>query len=350
MNFLKQAVGIDISKDELVCAIGQMDHTQMISWGPGRRFANTTSGFKKLLSWARSNRQSDEHPLWFVMEATGVYYESLAYFLSAVQAQVCVLLPNKIRYFAKSLELKSKTDPIDAEVLVKIGLERKLSPWNPATPQMRSIRVLSREHLEIKKKRTATKNQLHARKHAFETPKSTIKRLEQQIRLFDKMLLEIEQELEKIVQADEVLSAKMPKLQTIPGLSFMSLITIIGETHGFALIRNAKQLASYAGLDVVQRQSGNWSGKSYISKRGNRYLRAVMFMPALSAIRHNPALKQFYQRLHGQKPARKVGVIAVARKLLILSYTLWKNDTVFDYQIATANAKKGGAMISSSTK
>lgn len=329
MNILKQAVGIDVSKDELVCAIGRIDQTQTIHWGPGKAFANTLSGFSKLLKWAHKHCPSDQLPIWFVMEATGVYYESLAYYLAAAQMSVSVLLPNKTKHFAKSLKIKSKTDPIDAEILVKIGLERKLDLWKPATEQMRAIRVLSREYAELRRKRTAVKNQLHAKKHAFDVPRSTIKRLKQQIRFFDKLLLEIEKELREIVQADEFLAEKLARLETIPGLGFMTLIAIIGETHGFALIRNAKQLASYAGLDVVHRQSGKWVGKSYISKKGNRFIRSAIYMPALSAIRCNTVLKQFYQRINTHKPAKKIGVMAVARKLLILIYTLWKNDTVY---------------------
>jgi transposase len=82
-------------------------------------------------------------------------------------------------------------------------------------------------------------------------------------------------------------------------------------------------------LDVRQNQSGKKEGKSKISKQGNNFIRHALYMPALSSSLHNADLKVFYNRVNMNKPSKKVGVTAVARKLLVLMYTLWKNDSEY---------------------
>jgi transposase len=154
--------------------------------------------------------------------------------------------------------------------------------------------------------------------------------LKNQAKLLETQLLQVEYELREICSEDDQLNEKITKIQTIPGLSFITIITIIAETNGFLLIENSKQLCSYCGLDVVHNQSGLFKGKSKISKKGNRFIRRALFMPALSAIQHNPTLKDFYEKMVARKKVKKVGITAVVRKMLVLTYTLWKNNSEFE--------------------
>ena len=99
------------------------------------------------------------------------------------------------------------------------------------------------------------------------------------------------------------------------------------------LIESAKQLVSFAGLDVVEKQSGEYMGKSHISKKGNRHIRHLLFMPALSiASQRKSKLSDFYNRLvdRNNGTSKKKGIIAVERKLLVLIYSLWKSGEIFD--------------------
>ena len=139
--------------------------------------------------------------------------------------------------------------------------------------------------------------------------------------------------------SDTAFYDKINRLQTIPGVSFITIICILAETNAFALVSNAKQLVSYAGLDIQFNQSGNKLGKTKISKKGNSFIRNALYMPALCSSRYNPAMKEFYLRLVEKKPAKKIAVTAVARKLLILIYTLWKNESEFEF-----NYKKVGRL------
>nr|WP_243900457.1 transposase [Hymenobacter defluvii] len=120
----------------------------------------------------------------------------------------------------------------------------------------------------------------------------------------------------------------------------MTAIIVVAETSGFALVENERQLASYAGLNVVQRQSGLLARATRISKRGNTRLRTALYLPALSSLRHNPRQIAFYARLRTRHPSGKPGVIAVMRKLLVLCYSLWKNDQAYNPDYPTAHQSR----------
>lgn len=328
MKVIKQSVGIDVSKDSISCCIGSTDQRQSESYSTSKTFVNAEGGFKAFYKWVRSKQNVSN--IWYVMEATGVYYENLAYWLTEKKEKISVFLPSKVKHYAKTLDIKTKTDLVDARILAKIGLERKLHKWNVPTPIMLQIKGLTREYRENKVKLVKVKNQLHARTHAYKCSGSTLRRLNRQIKLLEKQLVEIEAELRVTVMQDAGLGDKIEKLESIPGLGFMTIICVLGETNGFALTTNGKQLTSYAGLDVRHNQSGNKMGKSRISKRGNRFIRHALYMPALSSTMHNPLLKKFYHRVNEGKASKKIGVTAVARKLLMLMYTLWKNNTEYN--------------------
>ena len=118
---------------------------------------------------------------------------------------------------------------------------------------------------------------------------------------------------------------------TIKGVGLLTVAIIVGETQGFSMIENRKQLTSYAGYDVVQKQSGtSLNGKTRISKKGNSHIRAALHMPSFVYIKYNKAVKMNYERINEQKQSKMIGVIAIQRKLLTLMYTLWKTDQVYN--------------------
>lgn len=327
MKVIKQSVGIDVSKESLSCCFGFLDHGQKEHFSKPKVFANTKTGFKSMRKWVKENSKFKQ--VQYVMEATGVYYENLAYWLFDKNEFISVLLPSKVNHFTKTLEIKTKTDSVDAKVLSKMGLERKLRRWTVSTPVMRQIKALTREYRENKAKLVVSKNQLHAKTYAYKCPTGSLRRLKRQIALIERQLTEIEAELRVLVIKDSSLEQKIERLESIPGVGFMTIVCILGETNGFALVSNGKQLASYAGLDVKHKQSGKMEGKSRISKRGNTFIRNALYMPALCSTMHNSDMKGFYHRVNEGKSCKKVGVTAVARKLLILIYTLWKNNTEY---------------------
>ena len=186
---------------------------------------------------------------------------------------------------------------------------------------------------------TEIKNQLHAKNHSYKPDKQTILRKKQLIRLLEKQTKEIENQIKAVINQDKELSDKIDRAVKIKGLGFISVVTAVAETNGFELVSNQKQLASYAGLDVVYNDSGIKKGKTSISKKGNKFLRKAVFMPALSASKHNQKMKELYVRLVSKGKNKKLALIAVARKLLLLIYTIWKNNTDYipDYNPCLRN-------------
>jgi transposase len=336
MDIIKQVVGIDVSKDTLAARYGTVDIQQNQQITQPESFTNDLKGFGELISFAKKKRGQLKAPLYFVMEATGVYYENLAYFLNEKHQKVIVLLPNKTKNYSKTLSIKSKTDPLDAKMITQFGLERQMQLWSVPSPIMKAIKALTREFQSKKDIATQIKNQLHAEKYSHKPLKESLKRNRESLSFFEKQMKQIEKQIKDLVKQDDDLNDRINKVDKIEGVGFMTIVSIISETNGFALIDNAKQLASYAGLDVVYNESGLKKHKTTISKKGNKRLRKAVYMPALSACKHNPKLKELYIRLVAKKGTKKVALIAVARKLLILIYTIFtKNvDYISNYNPA----------------
>ena len=329
MNILKQTVGIDIAYKSFDGRFGTTNTQQLITLSPSKSFKNSPAGFKLFLLWLKKYILSDDIPLVFVMEATGVYYEQLAHFLHSHGYQVAVILPNKIRNYAKSLESKSKTDPLDTAVITRFGLERQLSIWTPPSETLKTLRDLCREYHCLKANITQIKNQLHALKSSFKPHRESFKRKTQLLKFLQRQVALIQKELLALVKTEPDLARRLKNIKTAKGLGDMTILTVLSETRCFEFVTNQKQLTSYAGFDIVFHDSGLKKGKTSISKKGNTFIRKALFMPALSACRANPHMKELYKRLVAKGKNKKLAIIAVARKLLLLIYTLWKSNSPY---------------------
>jgi len=343
MKLIKKVTGIDISKDSITVCFGTLDDALNQKFSKSFTFSNDIKGFKSLIKSVKNidmfRTEDSDIPLWFVVEATGVYYENLAYFLAENNYSVAVILPNKTKNFFKTLENKSKTDSLDAAGLTQFGLEKTLKPWETPLAIFKELKELTREHLSTTAMLSQLKNKLHAKKHSHEANTQTVNRLKKQITFFKLQLKLINKQIKDLVKSDKDLDDRVKKVTTAKGIGFQTAITVISETNGFNLIQNEKQLTSYAGYDPRQQQSGIHKGKTPISKKGNKYIRTAVYLPALSAARWNENLKRVYKRLCISKNNKKVALVAVARKLLILIYTLWKNNQEFNLNYNGPNTK-----------
>lgn len=325
----QQSIGIDVSSETLNVRVGTRTTSNRYSYTACKTFRNTPEGFTGLLEWVQLHAEVQH--IWFIMEATGVYYEELAYFLRQQGQKVCVLVARRAGHFAKSLPVKSKTDAIDARLLARYGLERQPRPWEPGSGLLRKIKILLRERHQLKKQRTQLKNRLHAAQRAWQHPPSSMRRLTDHIEQINSYLKQINEQLDQLWQSDQQLAAPLRRMATISGLTCLSILKVVAETNGFALVNNRNQLASYAGMDVVFDQSGNRKGSTRISKQGNVHIRRALYMPALAASQHNKALRTFYERLVDKHPDKKKRALtAVMRKLLLLIYSLWKSGQEYD--------------------
>jgi transposase len=329
---IKYCLGNDISKDDMSVCFSQIDAKQHVSIKGTRKFDNNLRGWKALQSWIARFRKIADIPLSVVVEATGVYYEGFAYYFKNQGFNVSVILPNKSKNFARSLNIKTKNDLVDACLLSRMGLERLLPTWKGMNSTMLKIKQLCREKYALQQTRTAVSNQLHAHSHAYEYQKEIVKRLHKHIEFINKQIETIEKELKQSYTQDKQLQERVDNICTIKGIGLMTALIVIAETNGFDLIENKSQLVSYAGYDVVENQSGSSiRGKTRISKKGNAHIRRALYFPALTAAINEPKLKDIYQRLHEKNPKIKmIGAVAVQRKLLVLIYTLYKKNEPYD--------------------
>jgi transposase len=330
IKLIKYVIGIDISKDTFEACFGSIDIEQKTKLSASKSFKNSDQGFEVLLNWVKQVTKEDI-PIWFVMEATGVYFENLAYFLAEQKQNINVILPTKTKHFKMSTSTKTKNDKIDARTLTLLGLERQLDPWNMPAENMRTIKELSREHESLKDMATQIKNQLHAKRSSHKPNMTTIERLEKHLSFLEQHQDDIVKELKAMIKSQPEIDQKISLIeQSLKGVGFMTLLKIIAETNGFAFIANAKQLTSYAGLDIVENQSGIKQGATSISSKGNSHLRKALYMPALSVIRYVDTYKSMYIRLCENNKPKKKGITAIMRKLLTLIYSLWKNNQPFN--------------------
>lgn len=329
-NLVKQVVGVDVAQKELVVSLGRM----FDDWTPEvyarKAFANNARGFASLVIWVKK-LTVEGVDLRFVMEATGVYHESLAYFLDANSYQVSVVLPNKISNYVRTLERKTITDQTAAEAITLFGLERKLTSWNRPKAIFRRLRQLTREREQVVELRTMAKNHLHAEQVEAFPNKESVARIKKQIVFLNKQAAEIKAEIQALSEQDLALRQSLEKVCSIPGVGLLTAVTVLAETNGFELIRNKRQLTSYAGLDIREKQSGtSVKGKARISKRGNKSLRKAMHFPALSAIKCNERYKAIFARIVARNGIKMKAAVAVQRKMLELIYTIWKNGSEYD--------------------
>jgi len=329
-KLVKQVLGIDVAQDELVVCLRKMYDDWTTELVAHKTLSNTAKGFAELLSWVMKLTDASI-PVGYVMEATGVYHESFAYFLHDKGLNVHIILPNKISNYARTLNVKTVTDKTASEAIAMFGLERKLDNWAPPKGIYRKLQQLTRERGQLKDESTVIKNQLHAERAGAKPNKKSIERATKRLVLIAKQLREIMTEVSELIKTDSETQAIILLLSSIPGIGLLTAATILGESNGFELIRNKKQLTSYAGLDVREKQSGtSVKGKSSISKKGNKHLRSAMHMPALAAIRHDEKFKAVFERLLPKHGIKMKAVVAVQRKLLEMTYTVFKTKKEYD--------------------
>jgi transposase len=240
-------------------------------------------------------------------------------------------MPNKMSNYQKTLEVKTITDKTASQAIVSYGLEKKLTIWEKPRRLFKELRQLTRERGQLIDQRTVVKNQLHSEQsEAFPNPKS-LERMQAQIQFFVNQEKEVMEEIKALIKQDKEVSKSVELICSIPGIGLLTAATILAETNNFNFLSNKKQLTSFAGLDVKEKQSGtSVKGKPKISKRGNRHLRKAMHLPALTAIRHDERYKSIFARLVARHGIKMKAAVAVQRKLLELAYIVFKTNKPYD--------------------
>lgn len=343
-SILKVCFGLDISMKTFSVALGILYADTNRDIILTREFKNDMTGFKKFLKFIEAMKKKycadPATRLWFVMEATGVYHENLAYFLHDNGFDLSVVLANKMNNFGKTLTVKSKTDRLDAKKIATFAIEKQLEKWAPADSAMKQIKELGREINDLNEELNRAENRLHAKQYSYKPDKDVIKRIKQQIGFIKKQISKAKKQIKEASSKNEMLSHKISNITKIKGLGDYTVAVILAETDCFSKTNNIKQLTSYSGMDVRINQSGKKDGKRSISKRGNSNIRKALYMPSLSCLKHEPIFKNLYDRLCKRYnfKNRKRAVMAVMRKLLIMIYTLWNKNIPFESDYCVNNS------------
>lgn len=327
---MKYSVGIDVSKDAIHACISEIDSAQRVKIKSSHQFANNSKEFALMEQWLNKHKKQ-ELPLVICMEATGIYYEKLAYYLHQRNYAVVILLPSKAKKYLHSLGLKSKNDKIDASGLARMAAEQNLELWKPMGDFFYKLRQLTRHHEQLQQSKTVFKNQLHALEHSMFESKEVAKQQNKIIELIERQIDQIAKSIEKHIKSNEEVKKKTANICKIKGVGLLTVATVIAETNGFALFKNISQLVSYAGYDVIENQSGNHVGKTKISKKGNSHIRRILHMPAFITVKYGQQpFADLFSRVYERTRIKMKGYVAVQKKLLVYIYTLWTKNEAYN--------------------
>ena len=331
-KILRRSVGMDIGKDFIYLCVKNQDIETNVSIKSTTTYSNTSRGWEAISKYLKKHL-SDGLPYKIILEATGIYHENIAYYLHDLGYEICIILPKQSYYFAKSINMKSKNDNNDSKMLAQMGIEKfgTIKKWNAPSATMKQLRQLTRHRRQLVDHCTQYKNQKHSLEHSHQPNSIVLVSVNRQIEFLDEQISGLEKQIKLCVESEPELEQGIQNICTIKGFSLTSAAVIVAETYGFELFTSIPQLVSYAGYDVIENQSGKRTGKTKISKKGNSNIRAALFFPALVTVKHTGEFKSLNARIYERNPKVKmIGYVAVQRKLLVLAYTLYKNNDTYD--------------------
>ena len=302
-------VGIDVSKDSL--------DLHALPDGAHARFPNDRIGIPKVVAWVKEHRAS-----LVVLEATGGFEMPATAELAAEGIPVSVINPRHARDFARALGILAKTDRIDASVLARFAQDVRPVPRPLPNPMEQLFAALVARRRQLLDMRTAEQNRLSSA--STQRVRTSIKKT---LAFLQRQIDQIDQEIDDTIKRSPLWREKEDLLQSVPGIGPNTARTLLAELPELGHL-NRQEIAALVGVAPLNRDSGLLRGKRTIWG-GRHSVRSALYMAALSASRHNPTIRTFYQRLrHAGKPP-KVALIACTRKLLILLNTMTRTQTHF---------------------
>lgn len=308
----KATAGIDVSKSWL--------DAHVVPQGVCLRVDNNARGQRKLARWFV------EHGVELVvMEATGKLHRNVHAVLHRAGFKVAVMNPKRVRLLAEGLGQLAKTDKIDARLLAIIGAALSPAARPPAPEILQDLQELVTARDTAVRQRTSLKNQFAAANTKFLRGQ-----LKRRIDRIEKDIAELETEIERVIERDEVTARRYAILCSIPGIAAVCAATLIARMTELGSC-SAKQVAALAGLSPFDRESGTHTGKKAI-RGGRGAVRWMVCQCASAARRGNQAWGDFFDRLVAKGKPKKLARLAVARKLLIAANTLIAEDRFWQRQ------------------
>lgn len=299
----EQVVGIDVGKEKL--DVGLTSEKQVRVW------ANDEAGRTELSDWVVAQKAS-----FVVVEASGGYEAALVSELVARGQEVALVNPTRVRAFARAEGTLAKTDKIDAGVIARFGATMK--------PQAR----VRREEDQIKLNEKITRRRqlvlmLTAEKNRLHTASPTMQEhIASHVAWLQAEIEALEEQISQVIKANPAWAETAKRVDSVPGIGFITAATLVADLPELGQL-NRQKITALVGLAPFNQDSGKQRGKRRIFG-GRTSVRSVLYMATLSAIRHNPVIKAFYQRLLDKGKLKKVALTACMRKLLVILNTMVK--------------------------
>jgi transposase len=299
-------VGIDVAKGDLDIAVRPE--------GQGWRVANDAPGIAALVA-----RLDTLGPALIVAEATGGYERPLAAALAAAGLPIAVVNPRQVRDFARATGRLAKTDALDAQTLARFG-EAVRPPARPIPDaQAQALAAVLARRRQVVAMLTAEQNRLHSALPAIQG------HIAAHIAWLEDDLARIDAELAQTIAADPAWRERDALLRSVPGVGPVLATTLLAELPELGSLTR-HEVAALAGVAPLNRDSGTLRGKRTVWG-GRARVRGALYMAALVATRHNPAIRAFYARLCAAGKPKKVALVACMRKLLTLLNALLHHHT-----------------------
>lgn len=323
MQSIKTKAGVDVSAKTLraVRRRGSEDEE--------KEFTNDAVGHGEVLKWVGKSAR-------VCMEATGVYHLQLALMLRRAGVEVMVVNPRVAKDFARALGNRSKTDRVDAWSLVEYVERMQFVAWEAPSQAVLELRELGRRMGELVQDLVDEKNRSHA-KGVSGISKFVMADVKAHVAQIDKRIKQVEGAAVQVVEGDDDLRKRFEILRGIRGVGRRSAILLLSELAVLDPTMTVKQLVAYAGLDPRSYESGTSVHKTVrISKTGNARLRAILYMNALSAIRHDRGARLFFAGLVARGKKKMQAIVAVMRKLLHGIWIVQQRRVAFESSVLFA--------------
>jgi transposase len=336
MQSMETKCGIDVSAKKLEA---KRRRGSNVATG---EFDNDVAGHRALLKWLGKNAA-------VCLEATGVYHLQLALTLRAAGVKVMVINPRVAKDFGRALGNRSKTDAVDADVLLQYVERMPFVEWEAPRSTVLEVREHGRRITELVQNATDEKNRVHARTSS-RLCRAVLADVAAHVRDIEKRATRIEMSAMKLIKSDSDLLEQYEILTGIRGVGRRSAILLLTELAVLDPTMTVKQLVAYAGLDPRRYESGSSVEKPpRISKAGNARLRAILYMNALSAVRHERGARLFFAQLVARGKKRKQALVAVMRKLLHGIWIVLQRRVQFDpavlFAASLAKAESSGSAV-----
>ena len=308
-------IGVDVSKITLDLAACHRVHPDQFIH---QQFANTTSGFKQLLTWLKKQKV-DLNKTFFCMEHTGHYTLAFCCFLQEQELLYTLVSPLHLK---RSLGIvRGKNDRVDAQRIAQYAClhHRTLKPMQLPSACLLKLKNLMAFRDRLTKTKVTLKQTLQDLKDtsALVDNRFIIKQSEKQLKLIEQQITHTDKQLEATLQEDEEVQKHFRLITSVVGIGMITAAAFLIYTQDFTAFDNGRQFSCYVGVAPFDHNSGSSiRGKTQVSPLANRKMKALLSNCASAAIQHDPELKAYYQRKHKECKAKLAVLNAVKVKII----------------------------------